>query len=303
MKKITLLAMIFAAFSLNAQVTIWEEGFESFDDFFIGVPNGDFNGWTSIDNDGDATYGSATYDFENEGYTGTAIIFNPTGALDGGGVDATGTAWDVRSGTRGLYMVASQGDVSGTPLNDDYIITPQIDLAGATGSSVTFYAKSVTDAFGLERFEVLLSTTGTAEGDFTVDLGGGELQAPLDYTEYTYDLSAYDGEQIYIAIHYVAQDSFVLQMDDFEVSADDVLSVDDNVLESVEHSVTASELILRAARPFENVEIYNILGQQVVNQRLNATSERVDISALNQGVYVARVMVEGQVSSFKIVKR
>jgi hypothetical protein len=295
--------MIFAAFSLNAQVTIWEEGFESFDDFFIGVPNGDFNGWTSIDNDGDATYGSSTYDFENEAYTGTAIIFNPTGALDGGGVDATGTAWDVRTGTRGLYMVASTGDVSETPLNDDFIITPQIDLAGATGSSITFYAKSLTDAFGLERFEVLLSTTGTAEGDFTVDLGGGELQAPIDWTEYTYDLTAYDGEQVYIAIHYQAQDSFVLQMDDFEVSADDVLSVEDNVLESVEHSVTANELILRAGFPIQSVQLYNVLGQEVVNTQPDTRTANISISALNQGVYIARVSIEGQTKSFKIVKR
>ena len=50
MKKITLIAALFAVFSMNAQ--IWEDGFESYFDFDVDIA-GD---WTFIDLDADATY-------------------------------------------------------------------------------------------------------------------------------------------------------------------------------------------------------------------------------------------------------
>lgn len=295
-KKITLVAALFATIAMNAQ--IWEEGFEGgdFNDFDFET----INGWTQHDLDGDTTYGSVTYDFTNESYIGTAIVFNPSMTDPDA---STEPDWQVRSGDRGLWMFASTGDVSGAPLNDDYIITPQIDLSTASGSFFTFFAKSITDNFGLERFEVLLSTTGTEVADFTEDIGGGELQAPTGaYEAYNIDISAYDGEQVYIAIHYVAQDSFILQMDDFSVQ-EGALGLGDNAFEGFQHAVTANDLVLRAASQLEEVAVYNVLGQQVLAQRLNAAQANVNIANLTQGVYIVRVMVEGQAKSFKIVKR
>jgi len=295
MKKITLLAAIFAVFTMNAQVTIWEDGFETYDDFSFDV----IGDYSQIDVDGDSTYGSSDYDFTNENYTGTAIIFNPSMASP----DATGTDWDVMTGDKGLYFVASTGDVSGSPVNDDYLITPQIDFSGAVGSSFSFWAKSITDQYGLERFEVLLSTTGTAVADFTVDLGGGELQAPIVYTEYSYDLSAYDGQQVYIAIHYMAQDSFVLQMDNFLAEAAS-LSVTDNSFENFSYYLDAnSNLSLKANLPIESIQLFNMLGQEVVSQKLANTNEIVNISSLETGIYIVNVNINGQSKSFKIIKR
>ncbi|MEQ3656830.1 MAG: choice-of-anchor J domain-containing protein [Dokdonia sp.] len=295
MKKITLIAAVFAAFSMNAQVTIWEDSFEDFPDFDLA-----FDGYTQIDNDASATYGSSTYDFTNEQYVGTGIVFNPSQALDGGGVPASDDPnWQARTGDKGAYFFAAT-----SLLNDDYLITPQISLAGASGSEFTFYAKSITDDFGLERFSVLLSTTGTDEADFTVDLSGGEQQAPIgDYTEYNYDLSAYDGEDIYIAIRYTAQDSFVMLTDDWSVTAAS-LSVDDLNANGFSQFVDAdANLNLRANVALENVELFNIVGQQVMSQKLSSNDASISLASLTDGVYIARVTVEGQTETFKIIKR
>ena len=294
MKKITLLAALFVAFTMNAQVTVWEDGFESYFDFDV-----DFAGdWSFIDVDASNVYSSADFNFANEGYTGSAIVFNATAMDDEDPANpADRTAWLARTGDKGLYAFAAT-----SLLNDDYIITPALDLSGTLGNEITFWARSVTDAFGLERFEVLLSTTGTAAADFTVDLGGGELQAPLDYTEYNYDLSAYDGQTVYVAIRYVAQDSFVFEMDDFSVTAAS-LSVGDEVFAGLSHAVTATDLTLRANAPLEAVSLFNVLGQEVVSQRLSNTNETVNISALTAGVYIAKVTIDGQSTSFKIEKR
>ena len=297
MKKITLLVALFAIFTMNAQFTVWEDSFEAYPDFEITT----IGDWSQIDNDGDPTYNSADYDFTNEGYTGTAIVFNPSQTTPDASGDA---AWQTRTGDKGLYMFASTGNVSGTPLNDDYIITPQINLTNATGSSFSFWAKTLNDTWGLERFEVLLSTTGTNEADFTVNLSGGELQAPVDvYTEYAYDLSAYDGMQIYIAIHYMAQDSFVFQMDDFLVEAT-TLGVNDNAFNSFNFFVDNNNVLnLRSNAPLQGVALYNILGQEVISRTLSNNNETVNLSNLQQGVYIAKVTINGVSKSFKIIRK
>lgn len=284
--------MAFVSFAMSAQVTIFEDGFETYDDFTIG-PMGD---WTQIDLDASVVYGSTDYDFINEAYIGTAIVFNPSMTTP----VATGTVWDVRTGDKGLYFFAAT-----SLLNDDYFISPQMDLGGAIGSAVSFWAKSLTADYGLERFEVLLSTTGTAVADFTVNLSGGELQAPVDiYTEYAYDLTAYDGQQVYIAIHYMAQDSFVLQVDDFLVDATSVSSV--NELQALGFSYypnpVVNSLNMRADAAIDNVSVLNLLGQEVLNVSPSKLQSNVDFSDLNAGVYLVNVQIGNANGTFKVVK-
>ena len=51
----------------------------------------------------------------------------------------------------------------------------------------------------------------TDYNDFTVISSGNYIEVPTDWTQYEFDLSAYEGQTIRIAIHYVGNDSFVLQ--------------------------------------------------------------------------------------------
>ena len=298
MKKITLLTAIFVAFALNAQVTIWEDSFEAYPDFEVDI----IGDWTQIDYDAGTTYGSIDYDFVNETYVGTGIVFNPSMAVPDPAGTQTENAdqnpdWVARTGDKMLNFFAST-----TLLNDDYLITPAIDLTGATGSNFSFWGKSVTDQYGLERFEVLLSNSGNDSSDFTVNLSGGEVQAPVDvYTEFSYDISAYDGEQIYIAIHYIAQDSFIFQTDDYLVEAAS-LSVVDATFNDFNYSVKNNQLNLNANTALESVQLFNLLGQQTVSQRLSNTNETVDLASLNTGIYIVKVTIEGRTKSFKIVK-
>jgi len=303
MKKITLLvAFLFAAFSINAQ--IFEDSFETYDDFdFENI--GD---WTLIDIDGFGTFGSNAVTFDNAQYTGSAIVFNHTTAtIDADGMPASSDPnFQVRTGEKGLWFFAAT-----TAPNDDYAITPQISLAGFTDATFSFWAKSITDNFGLEQFEVLLSTTGTDVADFTEDLSGGIITAPTpgdgdvgnEYAEFSYDLSAYDGQDIYLAIHYVGDDSFILQMDDFLV--DGTLSTDEfNTTNfSQFYNVNNNELRLSASIPMQSVKVFNTLGQEVVNKNLSNTEEAVNLSTLSNGIYIAQVAIGNTIETFKIIKR
>lgn len=199
-----------AAVSVGNTV-LFSEGFETYTDWQI-TPVG---GWTMLDNDGDTTYEADDNNFPNEEYTGTFIVFNPSQ-----GTPAFADGWDAHSGNKGYYCFNATGSSSGTPANDDYIFTPQISLNG-TNSELKFWAQSLTNNYaGGERFQVGISTTNTNPTSFTIITPAPYVIPPLAWTEYTYDLSAYDGQDIYITIHVVSADEFVFMLDDISVTAD-----------------------------------------------------------------------------------
>ena len=51
-----------------------------------------------------------------------------------------------------------------------------------------------------------------------------------------------------------------------------------------------------------NVKVINLLGQEVVNAKANTNDVKVDMSALNAGVYIVNVTVDDTVHSIKVIK-
>ena len=97
--------------------------------------------------------------------------------------------------------------------NDDWLITPALVLPPESKHRLTFWAKSL-DTDYKEAFNVKLSTTGTALGDFTTTLGS-TTAVPESWTLYSYDLDDYANETVYIAVQCVSVDKYYLFVDDF----------------------------------------------------------------------------------------
>ena len=116
---------------------------------------------------------------------------------------------------QGLYFFASGANSTPFP-NDDWMIGPEFTISGVSSPTLSFWAKSITDQYGLDRFQIAIGSS-TDPADFTVISAGDYVEAPTEWTQYDYDLSAYDGQTIRVAIHCVSNDSFVLQMDSFVV--------------------------------------------------------------------------------------
>ncbi|MBC8067189.1 MAG: choice-of-anchor J domain-containing protein [Deltaproteobacteria bacterium] len=98
---------------------------------------------------------------------------------------------------------------------DDWLVTPQITLGDA--SQLRWRAMAALAAFP-DGYEVLVSATGSDVADF-VDapvLTVAE-EAPA-FTQHQVDLSAYAGQDVYIAFRNNSVDEFVLQIDDVQVS-------------------------------------------------------------------------------------
>jgi hypothetical protein len=293
MKKITLLAALFAGFAMNAQTTIFEDDFEAYDDFIIA----DVGDWTLVDVDQLPTYGYNGIDWPNSYAPMAFIVFNSTTTAPP--LEPTADAdWDARSGEKAMTSFAAVPDGT-TNANNDWLISPQMTL-GVSGNLLSFWAKAADAMYSTETFNILISTVDTDPNNFS-PLETGLVPQAIDWEEFTVDLDFYAGQDVYIAIQHVASDQFGFQVDDFKVTAD-VLGVNDQVFQGFKYFVANGQLNLSATTSMERVAIYNMLGQEVVSQKLANTNETVTISGLQSGVYIATVSIDGASKTFRIVK-
>ncbi|DAC73378.1 MAG TPA: hypothetical protein DSN98_00400 [Thermoplasmata archaeon] len=182
---------------------IFEDSFEAYDDWLI-----DFPPWTCIDVDGSVTFTHTGYTWPHQLEPQAFIIFNPATTVP----PSTEAAMAPHTGAK--EAMAINDDNTGY-VSDDWLITPQ--LSGSY-DSVTFWAHSYSSQYNLERITVCVSTTDTDPASFTMISPDPYLTVPLDWTEYTYDISSYSGQAIYIGIHYMSTDSWMLFLDDFQVT-------------------------------------------------------------------------------------
>lgn len=97
-----------------------------------------------------------------------------------------------------------------TANNNDWLITPQLSIT--EGDVFTFYARAW---FGTENLNVKLSTTGNAVANFNVTLQA-ITGLGTGWTQYTYDLGDYAGQQVYLAFHWV-RNTYGIVVDDIKV--------------------------------------------------------------------------------------
>ncbi len=189
--------------SNSTTTTTFTYDFEACTNFVVD----NFSPCTTSDGDLSSTYGAQDFDFTNESYTGSFIAFNPSQIS----TIASNESWQAHGGNKyGACFAAT------TPPNNDWFILPKITVSNS-GTTLKFWAKSLTEQYGKERFTVNVSTTTNAVSSFSKISSGTYTEAPTTWTEYSYNLSNYAGQQIYLAIHCVSDDAFVFQIDDISV--------------------------------------------------------------------------------------
>ncbi|MNX55911.1 hypothetical protein D3C86_866870 [compost metagenome] len=52
-----------------------------------------------------------------------------------------------------------------------------------------------------------------------------------------------------------------------------------------------------------DIAVFNLLGQQVLSKKVNATESQIDMSTLTSGTYLVKVYVGNQVKTLKVVKQ
>lgn len=135
--------------------------------------------------------------------------------------DGQGATWQYHAGNGHRGAGGARINFE-TNAHEDYLISPQFTVNLGVSDQVSFYAGGTGLAFP-ESFDVKLSTTGTNPSDFTVLLGSETTISDVDdfgeYINYTYNLTAYDGQPVYVAIVATATAAFHLYVDEFSIDA------------------------------------------------------------------------------------
>jgi hypothetical protein len=269
--------------------TEWILDFEDQEDFSLT-----FDPWSVIDVDGSPTYGITNHTFPHSGEPMAYIAFNP--AL----VDPPMTEPEIQpyEGERFGACFAAVPD----PTNDDWLISPQITLG--MNSEFSFWVKSYTDAYGLERYNVAISTTGMNPEDFTLLNTGGYLEAPVEaWEQQVWDISAYDGQTVYCAIQCVTNDAFIFMVDDVRVTTDPVSVAEIPVdVEFVVFPNPARDYVtINSNTSIKQVKVFNYVGQIVAEEVVGDEVYTINTAGYKGGIYFIQIETTEGWSTRKVI--
>ena len=150
----------------------------------------------------------------------------------------------------------NDNEIALTP--DNWLITPRLELQG----TMKVWVRALHPNYAREHFAIYLSTTGKNTSDFTTVLVPGTTLTGTQYTAYTADLSAYAGQQGYIAIrHFNCTDMYEILLDDFGLFGTPDETGEWETLNNVGSSYTLSDL--EPATAYE----WQVRGPQLLGQR------------------------------------
>ncbi|MDP4282098.1 MAG: choice-of-anchor J domain-containing protein, partial [Bacteroidota bacterium] len=143
--------------------------FDSLPDFSLT-----FSPWQAVDKDGKATYGIQDHTFPHSGEAMAFIVFNPSQVNPSMSGD---TAIQPHTGSKFAGCFSAQ-----EPPNNDWLISPRVSLK--YNGTFSFWVKSYTSQYGLEKFNVAVSVTDSTPSSFTVISGSNPLEAPTKWTKF-----------------------------------------------------------------------------------------------------------------------
>jgi len=209
----------------------------------------------------------------------------------------------------GNNVAASASYQSGAALTpDNWVIMGPIDLTDHSDALLEWKVRGIDPSWCQENYSVYVGTSdnyndlinGSVSYNETIANGGDACGQT--FAERSLDISASTGGQVYIGFrHHDVSDMFVLNVDDISVTST-TMSNEDFTLENITYSFNQETDILRVTseEPLSKIEIYNMLGQQVLNKNLNESSATLNLSDLSSAIYI--VNVEGNNSKTKTFK-
>lgn len=249
-----------------------------------------FGDWTALDVDGSTTYGFDGITFPHAGEPMAFIAFNPLATTP------PVTGMTTHGGDRLGACFAST-----TPPNDDWLISPQVTLGD--NPVLSMWVKSYTDQYGLEKYNVLVSTTDLNPTSF--ELIEGPISAPAnDWAYVTYALDAYVGQQVYVAIQCVSDDAFIFLVDDITIS----FITGTNNVPAVENLMvypnpSTGILNVKADSKFNKVQLVNLTGQVVYESSVMANETVINTTSMTKGLYLLNIISDKGIVTRKISVR
>lgn len=259
-----------ASFTINvfscdqAQTLPYFDGFE-----------GGMGCWTPFDEDGD-------------GYTWVDNINSdwPYQAYDG----------------NGCIMSASFINNVGALEPDNWVVSPAIVIPNE-GAKLSFFVAAQDASYADEHYGVYVSTSGTNPSNFTLlfeedlDANGGPRDQGAWKQKFV-NLN-YGGQTVYVAFrHFNVTDMFWMLIDNVSVTPG--VGVDNHELNAKIYPNPANNVLnVNANSNINKVEVYNMLGQNVMTVDVNDTNASINTSNLSTGMYTLKLHTDNGVVNRK----
>jgi hypothetical protein len=228
--------------------------------------------------------------------------------------DADGNYWfyvnyaDIDGEGNNVAASASWTSATGALTPDNWVIMGPIDLTDHSDALLEWKVRGIDPAWCQENYSVYVGSSnnyndlinGSVSYNETIANGGDACGNT--FAERSLDISAATGGLVYIGFrHHDVTDVFVLNVDDVSVTSS-TMSNEDFTLQNIDYSFDQETNLLRVTSEemLSNIQIYNMLGQEVLNQDLNDTSALLNLSSLSSSIYI--VNVEGNNSKTKTFK-
>lgn len=260
------------------------ESFENQAPFSQSIP-----GFIIRDLDMSATWAWNNVDFPGEGSPIGWMVFAPS---------QTQPPLANVSAYSGSQMLAAMSATN--PPNNDWLILP--NLRPGTNSQFSFWARSFTSAFGLERLKVMISLGDSLPQSFIPLSGEAWYGIPATWTLYEFDLSAYANQDIFLALNCVSMDAFALFIDNLQVRGEGGYLDHESAVAAVPkpYPNPARKSFMLKSEDYFDLSIYNLRGQHLATRQKVKEFHSQDIS-LQPGIYLIRMQTQTQVKTFKQV--
>ncbi len=192
----------------------------------------------------------------------------------------------------------------GSSAHDDYAISPAIQVVAGVSDKLSFW--SVNGGSGLaEKISVKISTTTPTAAAFTTSLVTN-LTPPTTWTQYTYDLTPYVGQTIYIAFYSNTTDIWFIGIDDFAISGTlSVSEVNDKPVSKLYPNPIEDYLFIEGKEKISDIKIVDYSGKIVLTPETGKENNQIKINVANlkNGNYIINFLENGISKSRKIMKK
>lgn len=189
----------------------------------------------------------------------------------------------------------------GSTAHSDYAISPAITITAGVSDKLTFWARN-RGAGLVEQFDVKVSTTTPTEAAFTTNIVSA-LKPPTSWTQYTYDLTAYIGQTIYIAFYSNTTDVWFVGIDDFQVFGTNLKVSEANIkTASVYPNPIKDILNIDSKTKITEISIYDLSGKLYKRENFNTENTKVNVKDLPPGNYLLKIKEGVAEKSYKIIK-
>lgn len=196
-------------------------------------------------------------------------------------------------------------------INEDWLVTPLVNLTNYTAASLTFYAGQQYSSEYFTAYIVKVSTTSQTDHSSFVDVatysesdltGGGNSPTSNLTAQKTVSLAAYNGQQIYIAFVMIQDDGDNWSLDDVVVSGTlGTTTFDGETKISVFPNPTEDILNINVSSTLQKSVLFDLLGKEV---KSFGNASKLDISGLEPSVYLLKITtIDGLVSTHRVIKR